>query len=75
MDLCSPVTEAERILAHARSRRMYQSDLESNMATAERRGILSVAKNLLKRNRPIEEIMEDTGLTRKEIEDLVVPMQ
>jgi hypothetical protein len=29
-----------------------------------------VARNLLKRNRPIEEIVEDTGLTRDEIESL-----
>ena len=28
------------------------------------------ALNLLKRNRPIDEIMEDTGLTREEIENL-----
>jgi predicted transposase YdaD len=27
----------------------------------------TIAKNLLKRNRPIDEIVEDTGLTREEI--------
>ena len=30
------------------------------------------AKTLLKRNRPIEEIMEDTGLTHDEIENLKI---
>jgi len=29
-----------------------------------------VAQNLLKRNRPLEEIVEDTGLTREEVENL-----
>ena len=73
------VSKDEKERAIFRSRRMYQSDLESNMATAEERGKRAsrteIAKNLLKRNRPIEEIMEYTGLTRKEIEDLVVPVQ
>ena len=30
----------------------------------------SIAKNMIRRNRPIEEIIEDTGLTRKEVEGL-----
>ena len=42
------------------------------MATAERRGVLSVAKNLLKMGLSTEKIMEATGLTRKEIEELAV---
>ena len=33
-------------------------------------GIYAVVRNLLKRNRPIDEIMEDTGLTREEVEKL-----
>jgi len=32
---------------------------------------LDIAKNLLKRNRPIDEIMEDTGLTEEEIKSLI----
>ena len=70
------VSKDEKERAIFRSRRMYQSDLESNMATAEERGRRAgrteIAKNLLKRNRLIEEIVEDTGLTRKEIEELAV---
>ncbi|MCL1874191.1 MAG: hypothetical protein FWF85_08770 [Clostridiales bacterium] len=30
----------------------------------------SIARNMLKRNRPIDEIAEDTGLTREEVEGL-----
>jgi hypothetical protein len=37
----------------------------------ERRGI---ARKLLLRNRPIDEIIEDTGLTREEVEDLRISM-
>ena len=33
-------------------------------------GILAIACNMLKRNKPIDEIMEDTGLTRIEVETL-----
>ena len=32
------VTEEERIRAAERSRRMYQTDMQSNLATAEDRG-------------------------------------
>jgi len=31
---------------------------------------MSIAKKMLMRKRPIEEIVEDTGLTRKEVESL-----
>jgi len=59
---------------------MYQSDLDSNIATAEDRGeqrgelrrAFAIAGNMLKRNRPIDEIIEDTGLTREEVENLSV---
>ena len=36
-------------------------------AEAEAQTARTIAKNMLKRQRPIEEIIEDTGLTRKEI--------
>ena len=69
-DLLMSVSKDERERAINRSRRMYQSDLESNIATAEKRRDLAIARNLLKRNRPIDEIIEDTGLTREEVESL-----
>ena len=68
------ISRDEQERAIYRSRRMYQSDLDSNIATAEWRGeqrrALAMARNLLKRNRPIDEIIEDTGLTREEVETL-----
>ena len=76
--LLMSVSQNEKERAIFRSRRMFQSDQESNIATAEARGetrgkeigVLSVARNMLKRNRPIDEIIEDTGLTREELEAL-----
>jgi len=77
-DLLMSVSKDEHERAVFRSRRMYQSDLESNIATAEYRGEkrgerrtkLIIAANLLKRNAPIDEIIEDTDLTREEVENL-----
>jgi predicted transposase/invertase (TIGR01784 family) len=101
-ELIMNVSKDERERAVFRSRRMFQSDQASNMATAEDRGVLrgrregrvegrregkvegrregkvegrveqqkEIAKKLLRRNRPIEEIIEDTGLSREEIEQL-----
>ena len=37
---------------------------------AEERKAREIAKNMMKRNRPIDEIVEDTGLTREEVENL-----
>jgi predicted transposase/invertase (TIGR01784 family) len=75
-ELLMSVSQDERERAVNRSRRMYQTDLQSDMATAEDngelRGRLAVARNLMKRNRPIDEIIEDTGLTREEVEKLTI---
>ena len=52
----------------------YQSILDNQIhyAKSEGRneGMIEIAKKLLRRNRPIDEIMEDTGLSREQIEDL-----
>ena len=81
-NLLMSVSKDEKERAIFRSRRMYQSDMESNLATAEDRGekrgeikgeqrkAIAIARNLLKRNRSIEEIIEDTGLAREEVESL-----
>jgi len=77
-ELLMSVSQDERERAVFRSRRMYQTDLQSNLATAEDRGraagefakALAIARNMMKRNRPIDEIIEDTGLTREEVENL-----
>lgn len=76
----------ERERAVFRSRRMYQTDLQSNLATAEDRGerrgerigerkgkamrSMEIARNLLGMNLPLEQIASATGLTREEIEGL-----
>jgi predicted transposase/invertase (TIGR01784 family) len=77
-DLLMSVSQSERERAIFRSRRMFQSDNDSNLATAEARGrqagetakAFDIAKKMLKRNRPLSEIIEDTGLTRTDIESL-----
>jgi predicted transposase/invertase (TIGR01784 family) len=86
--LLMSVSKDERERAVFRSRRMYQTDMQSNLATAEDRGeqrglqiglqegeqrkAFAIARNMFKRNRPIDEIIEDTGLTREEVENLSI---
>ena len=69
---CFPVTQEERERAIFRSRRMFQSDQESNIATAEANGqnkkALDVARNLLEMNLPLDQIVKATGLTLEEVE-------
>ena len=83
-NLLMSVSQDEKERAVFRSRRIFQTDLQSNMATAEDRGIqkgraigelekaLTIARNMVKRDRPIDEIIEDTGLSREEVENLSV---
>ena len=58
------------------TRRIYEirekalSDWTSGVNHARREEKKEIARNLMKRNRPIEEIIEDTGLTRDEVEKL-----
>jgi hypothetical protein len=53
---------------------MYQTDRDSDIATAEDRGrqagIVDVARKLLSINLPIDQIMATTGLTYNEVENL-----
>ena len=77
-NLLMSISKDERERAVFRSRRMYQTDRASDLATAEdrgeRRGVqkghIEVAQRMLRRNRPIDEIAEDTGLSIEEIETL-----
>ena len=72
------VSKDEQERAIFRSRRMYQSDRESDIATAEDRGELrgelrrafTIARNLLGMNMPLDQIVTATGLTRDEVESL-----
>jgi predicted transposase/invertase (TIGR01784 family) len=77
-DLLMSVSKDERERAIFRSRRMFQSDQESNIATAEKRGEIrgekrkafAIAKNMIADGEPVEKIMKYTGLPREEIEGL-----
>jgi len=77
-NLLMSISQDERERAVFRSRRMFQTDMQSDMATAEDRGrregettrTYAIARNMMKRNRPIDDIIEDTGLTREEVENL-----
>ena len=81
-DLIVSVSKDERERAIFRSRRMFQSDLESNIATAEARGeargeakgeakgIAIMARRLKEENMPTEEIARISGLSLSEVEKL-----
>ena len=62
--------------ADEKARQLYEARLKEqrdNYARergAHKEGLLLVAKNLLRRNRPMDEIIEDTGLTYDEVEAL-----
>ena len=72
------ISQNERERAIFRSRRKFQTDYASDMATAEdngRRigraeGRMETARNALRKRIPIEDIMDITGLTREEVEQL-----
>jgi predicted transposase/invertase (TIGR01784 family) len=86
-ELLLSVSQDERDRAIARSYQMFQTDLASNLRTAEDRGIakgraegraegkleksFEIARNMIRRHKPIEEIIEDTGLTREEVGKLL----
>ena len=71
-NLLMNISQDERERAIFRSRRKFQSDQDSNIATAEYRTKIEIARNMKKRNTPIDYIIEDTGLTRIEVEGLKI---
>jgi predicted transposase/invertase (TIGR01784 family) len=72
--LLTGISQDERERAIFRSRRMYQSDQDSNMVTVKREAettkAFTIAKNLLEMDIPIEKIVFATGLTREQVENL-----
>ncbi len=44
--------------------------IAKGIATGRAEGFMEVARKMLKRGRPLEEILEDTGLSREEVERL-----
>ena len=73
-ELLMSISQDERERAVFRSRRMYQTDLQSDLATAEdrgeRRGTMRIARSMIADGEPIEKIMQYTGLTQAEIDTL-----
>ena len=60
--------ERTRLLYESRQKMEWDNQAREIEARSEEK--IAIAKKLLKRNRPIEEIVEDTGLTYEEIEAL-----
>ena len=73
-NLSMSASKDEHERAIFRSRRKCQSDLESNLATAEDRGeqrkAITIARNLLEMNLPLDQIATATGLTIEEVNSL-----
>ena len=67
-NLLMNISQDERERAIFRSRKKYQMDIASDMATVRDRTLLEVAQNLLRSGDSIEKIVDVTGLTREEIE-------
>jgi predicted transposase YdaD len=60
----------ERVRDMYERRERARMDFESQKKWAMKQRAFEIAKKLLKRGRPIDEITEDTGLTREEVESL-----
>lgn len=77
-NLLMSISQNERERAIFRSRRKFQTDLQSDLATAKDIGRqigqmdskIEIAKNLLKMGLSSDQIAEATGLTHAEIENL-----
>jgi len=72
--LLMSISQDEREQAVFRSRRMFQTDLASNLATAKDNGraerSIEIARNLLKINLSLDQIAAATGLTVEEVDHL-----
>jgi len=70
------ISQDERERAVFRSRRMFQSDMDSNIATAEARGELvkakTIARNMMEDGEAVDKIVKYTGLTHEEVKNLKV---
>jgi len=75
-ELLMSISKDERERAIFRNRRIAIADQESNRITAERNaikaGALTIAQNLLGMNMPLDKIVEATGLSSEEVEELQV---
>ena len=69
--------EIEKVTKHLYDRRIQEMfthidnySVQETRREAAKENSISIARKLLKKNRPIDEIVEVTGLTRKEVEKL-----
>ena len=73
-NLLMSISQDERERAIFRSRRKFQTDLQSDLATAEDRGRrdskIEIARNALQMGMAIDDIVKLTGLAYDEIERL-----
>ena len=73
-NLLMNISQDERERAIFRSRRKFQMDHASDIATAEdageKRKAIEIARNLLNMNMPLDQIVTATGLTQNEVENL-----
>lgn len=73
-DILLNISQDERERAVFRSRRMYRTDEQSNLATARDNGRkereVEIARNLLKINLALDQIAIATGLSIEEVEHL-----
>jgi len=64
------LSEDERTRMLLEKREMERMDNAVRERSAKKEQAIEIAKKLLKRKRPMDEIIEDTGLTQKEIENI-----
>lgn len=75
-ELLMSISQNERERAIFRSRRKFQTDLQSDLSTAEDRGKalrnIEIAHIMIADGEPVEKIVRYTGLTKQEIEKLSI---
>ena len=64
------ITASSEFREKERLRTKARHDEAQALYNARKQRDIEIAKKLLKRNRPIDEIMEDTGLAYEEVENL-----
>jgi len=69
-NLLMNISQDERERAIFRSRKKYQLDIASDMATVRDNAMIEVARHMLLDGEPVEKIVRYTGLTADEVEDL-----
>ena len=73
-NLLISISQNEQERAIFRSRRKFQTDMQSNWATAEDNGkamrSIEIARNLLKIDLPLDQIAFATGLTPEQVDRL-----